>query len=76
MSFIRIYLLAYAALVAAAVLTLWYAGVLPQLPGIWIAGGLLIAATLGILVFVGFRRRPQRPREDNARPVRNGLNSL
>jgi hypothetical protein len=52
MKFMRLYLIGYFVLLAGAVLALWQSGILRQIPGIWLAIGLVIAVGLGILLAV------------------------
>ena len=52
MKFMRLYLIGYFILLAGAVLALWQSGILRQIPGIWLAIGLVIAVGLGILLAV------------------------
>jgi hypothetical protein len=57
---LRIYLVAYFALVGAAVVALWQDDVLSRLPASWVALALLFAVGLGVLLaLVSLRgRRP------------------
>ena len=48
----RLYLIGYFILLAGAVLALWQSGILRQIPGIWLAIGLIVAVGLGILLAV------------------------
>jgi hypothetical protein len=52
MKFMRLYLIGYFILLAGAVLALWQSGILRQIPGIWLAIGLIVAVGLGILLSV------------------------
>jgi hypothetical protein len=52
MKFMRLYLIGYFILLAGAVLALWQSGILRQIPGIWLAIGLIVAVGLGILLAV------------------------
>lgn len=52
MKFMRLYLIGYFILLVGAVLALWQSGILRQIPGIWLAIGLVIAVGLGILLAV------------------------
>jgi hypothetical protein len=47
-----LYLLGYALLIGAALLTLWKTGVLASIPPFWLGVGLLAAMGLGIMVAV------------------------
>jgi hypothetical protein len=48
----RLYLIGYFILLAGAILALWQAGILRQIPGVWLAIGLVIAVGLGVLLAV------------------------
>ncbi len=48
----RLYLIGYFILLVGAALALWQSGILRQIPGIWIAIGVVIAVGLGILLAV------------------------
>jgi hypothetical protein len=52
MKFMRLYLIGYFILLVGAALALWHSGILRQIPGIWIAIGLVIAIGLGVLLAV------------------------
>ena len=52
MKFMRLYLIGYFILLAGAALALWQSGILRQIPGIWIAIGLVVAVGLGIVLAV------------------------
>jgi hypothetical protein len=52
MKFMRLYLIGYFILLVGAALALWQSGILRQIPGIWIAIGVVIAVGLGILLAV------------------------
>ena len=52
MKFMRLYLIGYFILLAGAVLALWQSGILRQIPGVWLAIGLLIAIGLGVVLAV------------------------
>ena len=58
MRLLRIYLVGYFVLVLGAVLALWQAGVLAQIPLVWIAIGLLLAIGLGVILAVTSTRPP------------------
>jgi peptidoglycan/LPS O-acetylase OafA/YrhL len=49
---IHIYLVVYLVLLVGALAALWRSGVLGQLPGRWVAAGLIIAVGLGVLLAV------------------------
>jgi hypothetical protein len=55
--FLRFYLIAYFALLAAAVFALWQGDVLGRLPGVWVAAAFGAAALLGLLLAVVSGRR-------------------
>ena len=48
----RLYLIGYFILLVGAALALWRSGILRQIPGIWIAIGVVIAVGLGIVLAV------------------------
>ena len=52
MKFMRLYLIGYFILLVGAVLALWQSGILRQIPGIWVAIGLVVAVGLGIVLAV------------------------
>jgi hypothetical protein len=52
MKFMRLYLIGYFILLVGAALALWRSGILRQIPGIWIAIGVVIAVGLGIVLAV------------------------
>jgi hypothetical protein len=52
MTFVRIYLVGYFLLFFGALFALWQAGVLSQLPGLWIALAVLAAVVFGVLLAV------------------------
>jgi hypothetical protein len=52
MTFVRIYLVGYFLLFFGALFALWQAGVLRQIPGVWIALAALAAVGFGILLAV------------------------
>jgi hypothetical protein len=52
MKFMRLYLIGYFILLAGAALALWQSGILREIPGIWLAIGILIAVGLGVLLAV------------------------
>jgi hypothetical protein len=55
--FLRLYLIAYFALLAAAVAVLWQGGVLERLPALWVAAVFGAAALLGLLLALVSGRR-------------------
>jgi drug/metabolite transporter (DMT)-like permease len=52
MKFLKLYLIGYFVLLAGGVLALWQAGVLDEIPGIWLAIGAVVAVGLGIMLAV------------------------
>jgi hypothetical protein len=52
MRFLKIYLIGYFILLFGAGLALWQAGILRQIPGVWLAIGAIIAIGLGIMLAV------------------------
>jgi hypothetical protein len=52
MSFVRIYLVGYFLLLAGAALALWQAGVLSEIPIVWLAIAAIIAVGLGVMLAV------------------------
>lgn len=62
MRFVRVYLAGYFLLVLGALVALWYGGVLQQLPLVWVAVGLVMAAGLGLMLAVA-AGKPAVPRE-------------
>jgi hypothetical protein len=52
MKFMRLYLIGYFILLVGAALALWQSGILRQIPGIWLAIGLIVAVGLGVVLAV------------------------
>jgi hypothetical protein len=52
MKYLKIYLVGYFVLLVGAGLALWQAGVLDDIPGIWLAIGAVIAVGFGIMLAV------------------------
>lgn len=52
MRFLTLYLVGYFLLLFGAVLALWQAGVLKDIPGVWLAIGAIIAIGFGIMLAV------------------------
>jgi hypothetical protein len=52
MKFLKLYLIGYFVLLMGGVLALWQAGVLEEIPGIWLAIGAVVAVGLGIMLAV------------------------
>lgn len=46
--FLRLYLVAYFAVLTAAVLVMWAGGILTRLPGVWVVVVLVLATALGV----------------------------
>jgi len=63
MKFLKIYLIGYFILLLGAGLALWRSGILRQIPGIWLAIGLIIAIGLGIMLAVASGRPAITTRE-------------
>jgi hypothetical protein len=56
MRFMNIYLVGYFILVIGAALALWQAGILSQIPAVWIVIGMIITLGLGIMLAVSSGR--------------------
>jgi hypothetical protein len=56
MRFLKIYLIGYFVLLLGAGLALWQSGIMRQIPGVWLAIGLIIAIGLGIMLAVASGR--------------------
>jgi len=52
MKFLKLYLVGYFILILGAGLALWQAGILDEIPGVWLAIGGLIAVGFGIMLAV------------------------
>ena len=52
MKFLKLYLVGYFVLLVGAVLALWQAGVLKEIPGVWLAIGAVVAIGFGIMLAV------------------------
>ena len=52
MRFLNLYLIGYFVLLFGAGLALWQAGILDDIPGVWLAIGIIIAVGLGIMLAV------------------------
>jgi len=63
MKFLKIYLIGYFVLLLGAGLALWRSGILRQIPGVWLAIGLIIAIGLGIMLAVASGRPAVTTRE-------------
>ena len=53
MKFLKIYLVGYFILLFGGALALWQSGILEQVPGTWLAIGIVVAVGLGIMLAVG-----------------------
>jgi hypothetical protein len=63
MRFLTIYLIGYFILLFGAGWALWQSGILNQIPGVWLAIGVLIAVGLGIMLAVSSGRPAVTTRE-------------
>lgn len=52
MKFMKLYLIGYFVLLVGAVLALWQAKVLDEIPGVWLAIAAVVAVGLGIMLAV------------------------
>jgi hypothetical protein len=52
MKFLKLYLVGYFVLLIGAGMALWQAGVLDEIPGMWLAIGVVIAIGFGIMLAV------------------------
>jgi hypothetical protein len=52
MKFLTLYLVGYFLLLVGAVLALWQAGVLKEIPGVWLGIGAIVAIGFGIMLAV------------------------
>jgi hypothetical protein len=52
MKFLKLYLVGYFLLLVGAVLALWQAGVLKEIPGVWLAIAAVVAIGFGIMLAV------------------------
>ena len=52
MKYLKLYLVGYFVLLIGAGLALWQAGVLDDIPGIWLAIGVIVAVGFGIMLAV------------------------
>ena len=52
MRFLKLYLVGYFLLLVGAGLALWQSGILDQIPGVWLAIGVLVAVGFGIMLAV------------------------
>ncbi len=52
MKFLKLYLVGYFVLLIGGVLALWQSGILDEIPGVWLAIGLVIAVGFGIMLAV------------------------
>lgn len=56
MKFMKLYLVGYFVLLVGATLALWQSGILDEIPGVWIAIGVVIAVGFGIMLAVSSGR--------------------
>jgi hypothetical protein len=61
MKFLKIYLVGYFVLLIGAGLALWQAGVLDDIPPVWLGIGAIIAVGFGIMLAVASSPRALRP---------------
>jgi hypothetical protein len=52
MKFLKLYLVGYFVLLVGAGLALWQSGILDEIPGMWLAIGIVVAVGLGIMLAV------------------------
>lgn len=52
MKFLKLYLVGYFILLVGAGLALWQSGILDEIPGVWLAIGIVVAVGLGIMLAV------------------------
>ena len=52
MKYLKLYLVGYFVLLIGAGLALWQAGVLDDIPGVWLAIGIIVAVGFGIMLAV------------------------
>ena len=52
MKFLKLYLVGYFILLIGAGLALWQSGLLDEIPGMWLAIGIVVAVGLGIMLAV------------------------
>ena len=52
MKYLKLYLVGYFVLLIGAVLALWQAGVLKQIPGVWLGIAAIVAIGFGIMLAV------------------------
>jgi len=52
MRFLTLYLVGYFLLLVGALLALWQAGILKEIPGVWLAIGAVVAIGFGIMLAV------------------------
>ncbi len=61
MKFLKLYLVGYFILLIGAGLALWQSGILDQIPGMWLAIGIIVAVGLGIMLAVASSPRAGTP---------------
>ena len=52
MKYLKLYLIGYFVLLVGAGLALWQSGILDEIPGVWLAIGVIIAVGFGIMLAV------------------------
>ena len=60
MKFLKLYLIGYFVLLVGAGMDLWQAGVLDDIPALWLATGIVIAVGFGIMLAVASSPRSVR----------------
>lgn len=63
MKYLKLYLIGYFIMLIGAVLALWQAGILSEIPGVWIAIGAVVAVGLGIMLAVSSGPRAATTRD-------------
>ena len=63
MKYLKLYLVGYFILLLGAGLALWQAGLLRQIPGIWLGIGAIVAVGFGIMLAVASGRPASTTRE-------------
>lgn len=58
---LRVYLIVYFVILAAALFALWEGKVLARLPAVWVVIVLAVAVLLGVLLAVVSKNRPANP---------------
>ena len=68
MKFLKLYLVGYFVLLIGAGLALWQAGVLDDIPGLWLAIGVIVAIGFGIMLAVASSPRAAKSGASGFRP--------